>query len=136
MDHPGHAVILDIGSTKNNILPIMEELPQRFEPIGGHPMCGKEVQALTNACADLYQGGSFALLPLARTSQAASQLVLQLVKAIGAHPVWLNPQEHERWAASISALPYLVANCLSGVHSSGGCAAGRPRVQEHHTTGG
>jgi prephenate dehydrogenase len=115
LDHPGHAVIMDIGSTKNNILPIMEGLPDRFIPIGGHPMSGKEVSSLSNATADLYQGGSFALLALPRTTKAASQLVLQLIEAIGAHPVWLDPLEHDRWAAAISALPYLVANCLSGV---------------------
>lgn len=115
LDHPGHAVIMDIGSTKNNILPIMEELPERFIPIGGHPMSGKEVSSLSNADADLFQGSSFALLALPRTSQAASNLAIQLVKAIGAHPVWLDPLEHDRWASAISALPYLVANCLSGV---------------------
>jgi len=115
LDHPGNAVVMDIGSTKNNILPIMEELPERFIPIGGHPMCGKEVRSLSNAAADLYQGGSFALLPLTRTTPAASALVLQLVEAVGAHPVWLDPLEHDRWASAISALPYLVANCLSGV---------------------
>jgi len=113
--HPGHAVVMDIGSTKNNILSVMEELPERFIPIGGHPMCGKEVRTLANACNDLYQGGSFALLPLLRTTLAASRLAVQLVKAVGAHPVWLDPLEHDRWASVISALPYLVANCLSGV---------------------
>jgi prephenate dehydrogenase len=115
LDHPGHAVVMDIGSTKNNILPIMEELPERFIPIGGHPMSGKEVRSLSNASADLYQGGSFALLALPRTTQAASHLALQLVKAVGAHAVWLNPREHDRWASVISALPFLVANCLSGI---------------------
>lgn len=115
LDHPGNAVVMDIGSTKINILPIMEELPDRFIPIGGHPMCGKEVNSLSNADATLYQGGSFALLALSRTTQPASNLALQLVNAIGAHPVWLDPTEHDRWASAISALPYLVANCLSGV---------------------
>lgn len=115
LDHPGNAVVMDIGSTKNNILPIMEELPERFIPIGGHPMCGKEVSSLANADANLYTGGSFALLALPRTTQAAAQLALQLVDAIGAHAVWLQPLEHDRWASAISALPYLVANCLSGV---------------------
>jgi prephenate dehydrogenase len=115
LDHPGHAVVMDIGSTKNNILPIMEELPERFIPIGGHPMSGKEVSSLSNADADLYRGGSFALLALNRTTPAALKLALQLVEAVGAHPVWLDPLEHDRWASAISALPYLVANCLSGV---------------------
>jgi prephenate dehydrogenase len=115
LDHPGRAVVMDIGSTKKNILPIMEELPERFIPIGGHPMSGKEVSSLSNADADLYQGGSFALLALSRTTRPALNLAIQLVKAVGAHPVWLDPSEHDHWASAISALPYLVANCLSGV---------------------
>lgn len=113
--HPGHAVVMDIGSTKNNILPLMDALPDRFAPLGGHPMCGREVNSLANASSDLYEGGSFALLPLKRTPQQALNLALQLVKAIGAHPAWVNPLHHDRWVASISHLPYLVANCLSAV---------------------
>jgi prephenate dehydrogenase len=113
--HPGHAVVLDIGSTKNNILPLMVELPERFIPIGGHPMCGKEVRSLANACTDLYEGGSFALLRLSRTLPAVSKLVEALVRAVGAHPVWMDASEHDRWASVISALPFLAANCLSAV---------------------
>ncbi len=113
--HPGHAVVLDIGSTKTEIMQVMQELPERFAPIGGHPMCGKEVRTLAEATSDLYQGASFALLPLQRTPQAAARLVLQLVEAVGAVPIWLDPVLHDRWVASISHLPFLVSNCLAGV---------------------
>ena len=113
--HPGHAVVLDIGSTKSTILPVMEELPERFIPIGGHPMSGKEFCTFLNATSDLFEGGSFALLPLPRTTRAASLLAEQLVKAIGAHPVWLDPIKHDRWASAISTLPYLAAIGLSAV---------------------
>ena len=113
--HPGHAVVLDIGSTKTGIMQAMKDLPERFAPIGGHPMCGKEVRTLSEACPDLYQGSSFALLPLQRTPQAAARLSLQLVEAVGAVPIWLEPDLHDRWVASISHLPFLVSNCLAGV---------------------
>lgn len=113
--HLGHAVVMDIGSTKNTIMPVMEELPERFIPIGGHPMCGKEFCTFSNASSDLFEGGSFALLPLPRTTPAASQLAEQLVNSIGAHPVWLGSVEHDRWASAISTLPYLAAISLSAV---------------------
>jgi prephenate dehydrogenase len=113
--HTGAAVVIDLGSTKTNILTVMEQLPARFSPVGGHPMCGKEVRSLLNATADLYRDASFVLLPLARTPQPAFELVLQLVSAIGAHPIWLDAATHEKWAASISHLPYLVANSLSSI---------------------
>jgi prephenate dehydrogenase len=113
--HPGSAVVMDIGSTKTKIVEAMGQLPERFAPIGGHPMCGKEVSGLAHASVSLYQGASFALLPLPRTPQSASDLALQLVQAVGAHPEWMDPLTHDRWVASTSHLPYLVANCLSCV---------------------
>ena len=34
-------IILDLGSTKKDIVQAMSALPERFEPVGGHPICGK-----------------------------------------------------------------------------------------------
>jgi prephenate dehydrogenase len=109
------AVVIDLGSTKTRILEEMQRLPERFAPLGGHPMCGKEVRTLKNAEGTLYQGASFALVPLQRTPRPALDLALQLVQAVGAHAVRLDPLTHDAWTASISHLPYLVSNCLSGV---------------------
>lgn len=113
--HPGPAVVIDIGSTKTAILEVMQHMPERFAPLGGHPMCGKEVRTLSQACATLYHGASFALLPLPRTPRPAADLAAQLAEAAGSHVVWLDPDTHDRWAASISALPYLAANGLAGI---------------------
>ncbi len=40
--HPGKVMVLDLGSTKGTIVGAMESMPERFDPLGGHPMCGKE----------------------------------------------------------------------------------------------
>ncbi len=111
--HPGEAVVMDVGSTKRAILAAMETLPARFDPIGGHPMCGKELSSLANAEATLFQGATFALVPLSRSSQHARFLAEQLVHAIGAHPLWLDAITHDRWTAATSHLPYLLANALA-----------------------
>jgi prephenate dehydrogenase len=111
--HPGSAVILDLASTKAEICRAYEELPARFDPIGGHPMCGKETAGLPNAEAGLYQGAAFALTPLERTSPQARSLAVQLVEAIGASPVWLDAATHDRWAAATSHMPYLLAAALT-----------------------
>ncbi|MCA9977740.1 MAG: prephenate dehydrogenase/arogenate dehydrogenase family protein, partial [Anaerolineales bacterium] len=58
--HPGTAVIMDIGSTKTDIVAAMAALPPRFDPIGGHPMCGREVSSLVNAYTGMYRGAPFA----------------------------------------------------------------------------
>jgi prephenate dehydrogenase len=61
--HPGPAIVMDLGSTKTLIAEAMKALPDRFDPLGGHPMCGKENTTLRNAEAGLFQGAPFALTP-------------------------------------------------------------------------
>ncbi len=111
-NHPNPAVVLDIGSTKRQVLAAMQALPPRFDPLGGHPICGKAVSGLMNAEPRLFQGAPFVLCRLARTSARMLQLAVQLIQAVGAYPVWLDAEEHDRWIAITSHLPYLIANAL------------------------
>ncbi len=111
--HPGRAIVLDLGSTKSEICQAFAELPERFDPIGGHPMCGKEHAGLAHAEAEIFDGATFAFTPLERTSQRARELARRLAEGIGSRPIWLDPATHDRWVASTSHLPYLVANALA-----------------------
>jgi prephenate dehydrogenase len=110
---PGSAIVLDLGSTKKEIVGAMLGLPERFDPIGGHPMCGKETLGLENAEAGLFREAPFALTPLERTSDNAKQLAEELVEAVGAQPVWLDAATHDLWTAATSHLPYLAAAALT-----------------------
>ena len=40
---------------------------------------------------------------------------MQLAYALGAEPLWLDPETHDRWVGSTSHLPYLIANTLAAV---------------------
>lgn len=111
--HPGQAVVMDLGSTKREIIRQMETLPQRFEPVGGHPMCGKEQGSLINAESTLFQDATFVLTPLERTTPRARSVAEQIVQAVGANSIWLDAELHDRWAAATSHLPYLAANALA-----------------------
>lgn len=111
--HPGTALVFDLGSTKQAVVNAMQELPARFDPLGCHPMCGKESSTLANAEAELYHGAPFALVPLPRTSTLARQVAVALAAVIGAYPLWLQSAEHDRMVAATSHLPYLLAAALS-----------------------
>ncbi len=105
-------VILDIGSTKHEICAAMAALPDHFDPIGGHPMCGKETPGIDNAAAHLYATATFVLSPLERTTPATLGLAEELVKAIGARSLLLAPAQHDELVAITSHLPYLVSSSL------------------------
>jgi prephenate dehydrogenase len=110
MPHP--CIIFDLGSTKQAIVEKMEKLPEHFDPIGGHPICGKERLSLENADRTLYYSAPFLLTPLTRTTTRAKSAIEQIIAAIGAQSKILDASEHDRILASTSHLPFLLASAL------------------------
>ncbi len=106
-------IVLDLGSTKTAICQAYAGLPEHFDPVGGHPMGGKERGGLENADAAIFHGVTFALTALPRTSPRARTVAEGLARLLGSHPVWMEAQAHDRWAAATSHLPYLLANALA-----------------------
>lgn len=118
LQHPGAPVVLDLGSTKRAVVAAMQALPPRFDPLGGHPMCGREKGGLSAADASLFAGRTFAFSALERTSPGARRLAGELAQAVGARALWLDAATHDRWTAATSHLPYLAANALAAVTPS------------------
>ena len=110
---PNPCIVLDLGSTKQDIVQAMSTLPERFDPIGGHPICGKEKLGLENADPNLYQDAPFVVTPLQRTTQRAKSAVEQIILTIGAHLIEMNAEEHDCILASTSHLPFLLSSALA-----------------------
>jgi prephenate dehydrogenase len=106
-------IVLDLGSTKRNILQAMATLPDSFDPIGGHPICGKEKLGLENSDANLYRGAPFVVTALERTTPRAKSAVQQIAAAIGASAIEVAASNHDRILASTSHLPFLLSSALA-----------------------
>jgi prephenate dehydrogenase len=106
-------VVIDIGSTKCDIVRAMEGLGAGYDPIGGHPICGRETQGMLFADASLYKGAPFVLTPIPVSTPRAIAAGRNLAAALGAHPVELSATEHDTLVASTSHLPHLVAVALA-----------------------
>ena len=110
---PNSCIVMDMGSTKKLIVESMSRLPGNFDPIGGHPICGKEKLSLANAERTLYYAAPFLLTPLARTSQRALSAANQIIESLGAKGKILDAVEHDRILASTSHLPFLISSALA-----------------------
>jgi prephenate dehydrogenase len=104
--------VLDLGSTKRDIVTAMQALPSQIQPVGSHPMCGKETSGLAAAESALYARAPWVLVPLARTSAGALSLARELAQAVGAQPLVMDADRHDRLVAAISHLPYSLAVAL------------------------
>lgn len=111
---PG-TLLTDLGSTKTEIVAAMSVVRGDIDVIGGHPLCGREVSGLEAARSDLYQNKVFVLTPLDRTSPVAVALAQALVVSIGARPIAIQADRHDRLVAAVSHLPYLQSAALATV---------------------
>lgn len=107
-----NAIVMDLGSTKREIVAVLERLPAQVQAIGAHPMCGKERAGFTAADANLFRNATFALTPIARTSPQTLAFTQSLIENVGAHPLVIDADRHDQIVAAISHLPYVIAVAL------------------------
>jgi prephenate dehydrogenase len=110
LDRAGEAcTVTDAGSTKQPVCAAAASDP-RF--IGGHPICGAETRGPARAAAELFQGATWFLTPTATTPPERLRLVHGFVAALGARPVAIGPDAHDRLVGLTSHLPHVLANVL------------------------
>lgn len=110
---PQGAIVTDTCSTKTDILRWAAEfLPEGVHFIGGHPMAGREKSGPGAASAELFKDATWALSPSPRADERAVGIVLGLIESLGAVPLYIDPAEHDTYAAAVSHLPLLVSVAL------------------------
>ncbi|MHB8295137.1 MAG: prephenate dehydrogenase/arogenate dehydrogenase family protein [Acidimicrobiales bacterium] len=104
---PG-AVVTDVAGVKGPIA--VQDLGGRF--VGGHPMAGSEQEGIEAADAELFEGATWALTPIAGTAPQSYALVHSIVTTLGAEVIALSPAEHDSLVALVSHVPHLTAATL------------------------
>jgi prephenate dehydrogenase len=108
------STFMDVGSVKNEVVLQVKTFPglsTRFLPT--HPMAGREIGGASSARADLFQGRSWILTPEADCTSESKNLVLELIKCLGATPIELSALDHDAAVAKISHLPQIAASLVA-----------------------
>jgi prephenate dehydrogenase len=113
---PERCVVTDVGSTKGAVCAAVGESP-RF--VGGHPVCGSEAHGPAHARAELFDGATWFLTPAAATDPELYRRLHGFVAALGAVPVAVDPDAHDRLLALTSHLPHALANVLLNQAAAG-----------------
>ncbi|MCY4019770.1 MAG: prephenate dehydrogenase [Chloroflexi bacterium] len=107
-----NTLVVDIGSTKQDIVDAMADLPVGVNAMGGHPMTGKENGGIEESDRALYANRPFVLCPSRRTTPAARLRAISLVESLGAIAIEMEAERHDQIVAGISHLPYLLSATL------------------------
>jgi prephenate dehydrogenase len=100
--------VSDVGSTKQDLVGAVRD--PRF--VGGHPIAGAETAGVEHARADLFQGAVWYLTPQAHSGGLLYERLYRFVAALGAGPMAVDPETHDRLVAVFSHLPHVLANVL------------------------
>ncbi len=125
------AFITDVGSTKTSIHREAARLGLNDRFIGGHPMAGSEKTGYEHSTDHLLENAFYLITPALKPWKTSSpegkkpwengdeprtkELIRRLTdmaKAIGAIPLILDFEEHDKVVAAISHLPHIVASSL------------------------
>lgn len=93
-------VVTDMASTKASVMEWAAA--SGIELVGGHPMCGKETAGIDAADPSIFKGAQWVLT-------AADPAVTALVEAVGAHPVVMDPETHDRLVSGVSHAAFLLS---------------------------
>lgn len=111
---PG-AVVTDVASVK--LEPLQQLLGRGVDLthyIGSHPLAGRERGGAISARADLFIGRPWVVCRDGKTPASDLALVEALALDLGATPIEMTPEDHDRSVALVSHVPQLVASLLAG----------------------
>ena len=101
---PAETIVTDVCSLKEFVS--QKERPYIFIP--SHPMAGTEHKGYKNSFSGLFKGAKWVF-----TKQCPqTQTLTQIIKQLGATPVFMSAGEHDEAAAMISHMPMVVAQAL------------------------
>src|SRR6266540_1455823 len=102
-------LVTDVGSTKQDL--VSRTADPRF--VGGHPIAGAETAGVEHARADLFQNAVWYLTPHEHSGGLLYERLHRFVVDLGARPVAVDAETHDRLVAVFSHLPHVLANVLA-----------------------
>jgi len=105
-------IITDVGSTKEEVIHYVNNLPEPPCFIGGHPMAGSEKTGYNYSSPHLFENAYYILTPSKNSGEYSVELMKKLVSEIGGIPIVMDSSVHDKAAAGISHVPHVIASAL------------------------
>ncbi len=106
-------VVIDMGSTKTNILNLISHHPNRGRYIAAHPMAGTEYSGPEAAVPDLFTDKMMVYVEAFKTDEDAFELAEALTEQLEMKTSFMNAEEHDMHTAYVSHISHLTSFALA-----------------------
>ncbi|MFA7174350.1 MAG: prephenate dehydrogenase [Kiritimatiellia bacterium] len=105
--------VIDLGSTKQQMIENVKNHPNRGRYVAAHPMAGTENSGPAASFKGLFKNKTVLLCDLNHSAPDACKTALELFHIAGLKFEFMDPLQHDRHAAYVSHLSHIVAYALS-----------------------
>ena len=109
---PG-AVVTDVVNIKGPVMRWADEyLPSHASFVGGHPLLKQSPMSIEDSNPEIFNGAKYSVTPAESADEQSVRTVIGLVEALGAQPIFLDPAEHDSYAAAMHHLPVVLSSAF------------------------
>lgn len=113
LDRVTDQVLIDMGSTKINILKSIENHPKRGRYIAAHPMSGTEYSGPEAAVANLFKDKVMVYVDAFKSDEDAFDLADAITEQLEMKSVFMNAEEHDMHTAYVSHISHITSFALA-----------------------
>ncbi|MFD2033914.1 prephenate dehydrogenase [Belliella marina] len=102
-----NTLVIDFGSTKENLCKTVADHPKRAQYLAGHPIAGTEYSGPKAAKADLLDQKVFIICEMELTDVQLKGLAYEIFEALNMKLRFMDAEEHDRHLAFVSHLSHV-----------------------------
>lgn len=102
-----NAIVIDAGSTKQNICEVVKDHPKRRNFLASHPIAGTEFSGPKAALKGLYKKKTNIICEVEKTAFKLQEKALEIFTKIGMRIRYMDPISHDKHIAYVSHLSHI-----------------------------
>ena len=113
LDRVDKQIVMDVGSTKVNIMEAVRMHPNRQNFIATHPMAGTEFSGPEAAIPNLFEGKVCVLCDIEQSSDEAQSIAEEMYKAMKMTVLYMDAESHDVHTAYVSHISHISSFALA-----------------------
>lgn len=106
-------IVIDMGSTKEELCEIIALHPNRPQFVATHPMWGTEHSGPEAACEGAFKGCNLVLCEVEKSDAEAVKIVEDIFRTIGMNIMEMSASQHDTHAAYVSHISHITSFILA-----------------------
>ena len=113
LDLVDNQIVMEVGSTKVQVLEALKNHPKRANFIATHPMAGTEFSGPDAAIPKLFEGKACVLCDVELSSGVAHNQAIAMYKALKMNLMYMDAESHDVHAAYVSHISHISSFALA-----------------------